>query len=661
MEKSFNTENLHCSESFNTTNVIPKMSKTVKFKQLKQQENLMKQNSLMDINLPIALESLSIEILSNLNLNIAKQRALIRNISTKTVQNPLKYTTHPLSSSLRFKQSNSSISINKFKELENKTRKTSSTIRVNFDEKDSIYNIDSLKHFNPRIQVEKNICKKSSEDSLISQEYFDKNSVLDRINTKRVSFKPIKELTTEDESTRKDSNESTFKIFSTSTIRRKSQNSNKKFITSKFCSSQEMKEVESSKVECIDNEVADEDKNTNNNILIIKAAEEINSKFLPENIINCPNEDSDYGSEISDSSEMGNITITKAKESSSSVKTLADYHTNNKDYFINVNNNINNYSSRDNEDTLVNFDSLSNEVISFWYNNSNEEEYNKYVIENLKVVLKLQPFFHSEKYSKLVEKTLSDITCNKERLLKCLNFDLLKEALPNKLDTLILDIDETLIHSELLKEEDFLRLQSESISEEEYNNLVRSLGYDSLIDNRLIGVIVRPGLFNFLQSLTSKYNLAVFSAGSRDYVENVLNSLKIKSMFYLILCGEETINIGKAFFIKDVSLVNEMDRQWNIEYTENKLEVKDREFILIDNNIFSFAKDISNGILISSFYNNKYDEALPDLKDFIEDLKVIKESDVSRRENTLSNQIENHFCFQSLMNVFSEQGINNNL
>ena len=63
------------------------------------------------------------------------------------------------------------------------------------------------------------------------------------------------------------------------------------------------------------------------------------------------------------------------------------------------------------------------------------------------------------------------------------------------------------------------------------------------------------------------------------------------------------------------------------------------DLILIDNSIFAFANQLSNGILISSFYNDKNDCMLQNLIGYLDMLINVKDVRQVNKENF---QFENY-------------------
>ena len=180
------------------------------------------------------------------------------------------------------------------------------------------------------------------------------------------------------------------------------------------------------------------------------------------------------------------------------------------------------------------------------------------------------------------------------------SFNLLENKKNKK--TLILDLDETLIHSDL----DLI-----------YKNHIITLYFDSEDDdekNIPIPLILRPGLFDFLNYAKEKFELIIFTASHKNYADKIIDYIeKEKKYFSLRLYREHCIFIKPGLYIKDLRIFKNRDL---------------KNIVLIDNSIFSFAHQLSNGILVTSFYNDDNDFFLYNLKEYlsycIEDCKDVR-------------------------------------
>ena len=244
-------------------------------------------------------------------------------------------------------------------------------------------------------------------------------------------------------------------------------------------------------------------------------------------------------------------------------------------------------STLDSEETSMSFEEKEKEnYLSF------EESFQKYYVDSsqnyngnfdnyIQKGLKLISLFPKEEnYIKEIEKISQ-------------SFLLKENNNPNK-KTLILDLDETLIHSDL----DFI-----------FKKHITTLYFDSdeegnLEKNIPIPLILRPNLFEFLNNVYEKYELIIFTASNKNYADKIIDYIeKDKKYFSLRLYREHCIFIKPGIYIKDLRIFNNRNL---------------KNVILIDNSIFSFANQLNNGILITSFYNDKCDSFLLSLIDYLE-------------------------------------------
>jgi len=118
-----------------------------------------------------------------------------------------------------------------------------------------------------------------------------------------------------------------------------------------------------------------------------------------------------------------------------------------------------------------------------------------------------------------------------------------------------------------------------------------------------IPLILRPGLFDFLNYAKEKFELIIFTASHKNYADKIIDYIeKEKKYFSLRLYREHCIFIKPGLYIKDLRIFKNRDL---------------KNIVLIDNSIFSFAHQLSNGILVTSFYNDEDDCFLINLKDYL--------------------------------------------
>ncbi|XP_010460753.1 PREDICTED: probable C-terminal domain small phosphatase [Camelina sativa] len=153
--------------------------------------------------------------------------------------------------------------------------------------------------------------------------------------------------------------------------------------------------------------------------------------------------------------------------------------------------------------------------------------------------------------------------------------------------TIILDLDETLVHS---------------------TTQIPGVKYDFMVMVKMemeimpIFVVKRPGVTEFLDRLGENYKVAVFTAGLEDYASQVLDKIDknhvISQRLYRDSCTE--VN-GK--YAKDLSLVVGEDL---------------RSALIVDDNPSSYSLQPENGVPIKAFVDDLQDQELLKLVEFFE-------------------------------------------
>lgn len=191
----------------------------------------------------------------------------------------------------------------------------------------------------------------------------------------------------------------------------------------------------------------------------------------------------------------------------------------------------------------------------------------------------------------------------------------------------ILDMDECLIHSQFFnpsganvyahqvarasrKNQDF-----ESMQQVETFNF-------TLPDGDLVQVNKRPFLDEFLDKVSSKYETHIFTAAMEVYAGPLLDILdpdgdKIAKRWFRESCVFD--NKTRAY-VKNLNALPLTQRRQQLPIEFN-LSPKDLpRVVLVDNNPLSFLSNPSNGILVSSFFNDPTDKTLPAVVDLLDEL-----------------------------------------
>jgi Dullard-like phosphatase family protein len=148
--------------------------------------------------------------------------------------------------------------------------------------------------------------------------------------------------------------------------------------------------------------------------------------------------------------------------------------------------------------------------------------------------------------------------------------------------TIALDLDETLIFS--------------------YELPVEGEDGDEL---RLV-VHARPGAQDFLERLSTKYEILIFTAAEESYAQEAVALLDPKGRFVSrLLTRQHCIRIGEDVLVKDLRILGDRDLE---------------RVLIADNEICSFAFQLSHGIPVPPYTGAEEDNELSSLADYLEAL-----------------------------------------
>ena len=198
------------------------------------------------------------------------------------------------------------------------------------------------------------------------------------------------------------------------------------------------------------------------------------------------------------------------------------------------------------------------------------------------------------KTSKKKKKGMSDErVINKEALIppECTKVPYIPEKINNKQKTLVIDLDETLVHSYFEKEPP-------------YNP---DISFDIEISGITIHIstLIRPGAYQFLEKLSNIYEIVIFTASLSQYAIPLLNEFDKNNFCKYKLFREHCYtfdNKGNPGYVKDLSKLN---RDLN-------------NIIIIDNNPDCYFLNKENGIPIKTWLNDRNDKELFKLLPYLE-------------------------------------------
>jgi len=188
--------------------------------------------------------------------------------------------------------------------------------------------------------------------------------------------------------------------------------------------------------------------------------------------------------------------------------------------------------------------------------------------------------------------------------------------------TLVLDLDETLVHSGFLP----FSCPSDVVIKIELENEIHD-----------IHVLVRPGVKEFLEKMSKKYEIVIFTASLAKYADPLLDIIDKQGYCPFRLFREHCTLINTAF-VKDLKRLGR--------------ELKD--IIIVDNSPISYALNPDNGLPILSWFEDKNDRELYNITPVLEFLSEV--NDV--REYIKKIVVNNEINFTKAMSVINQ--FNNN-
>jgi CTD small phosphatase-like protein 2 len=255
-------------------------------------------------------------------------------------------------------------------------------------------------------------------------------------------------------------------------------------------------------------------------------------------------------------------------------------------------------------------------------------------------------------YSDYVQMTLSQISqIKKLKFEYALEDKNLYKGVPdysnqtrNGRKVLLLDLDETLVHSdfngEFINDKSnkydaiikFKETESDfekNIEEECYER--RRMKLEKIEDEEKeykVGIFVRRGAKQFLAEVSKYFEVGIFTASVKEYADAVIDYLDPnKELIKFRLYRNNCINVNDRIYVKDLRIIKGVDL---------------KDILLIDNSMYSFTCQLKNGILINSFYNDKNDIELYNVLGYLLNF-ILKVNDV-RMIN------EQFFNFQKISN-----------
>lgn len=172
----------------------------------------------------------------------------------------------------------------------------------------------------------------------------------------------------------------------------------------------------------------------------------------------------------------------------------------------------------------------------------------------------------------------------------------------------VLDMDECLIHSQFMPGGPGAKLAHQVQQRGSWNS---SHSVDtfhiSLPDGEQVKVHERPHIHDFLKEVSSKYETHLFTAAMPVYAQPVIQKLDPHGTIFTQCWYRESCEWDEdtGAYVKNLDILRDCLKKT----------------VLVDNNPLSFLSQPHNGILVSSFYNDPNDAALPAVLDMLAELE----------------------------------------
>ena len=245
--------------------------------------------------------------------------------------------------------------------------------------------------------------------------------------------------------------------------------------------------------------------------------------------------------------------------------------------------------------------SQNTDIVKKQYNKGKNNKFSKSVIEQAKNALNNNNnnLYNNTTYNILnnnLEKNNNNINSNKNRGVS--------EDNNNNHKILVIDLDETLIHTSFQKIEkpDLQILLDSSISKKNITNKNNNNGIP--IPKPVEAYIrIRPGVDEFLSQMSKYYDIYVYSASSKNYLNTIIKNIDKNNIIKECFCREDCI-----MYVEDCEEdFDKPNNKYNYIKDLKKINKDLRNIVFIDNNAISFKLQEKNGIPIKSWYDDYED------------------------------------------------------
>ncbi|XBW38591.1 hypothetical protein QEN19_004180 [Hanseniaspora menglaensis] len=222
---------------------------------------------------------------------------------------------------------------------------------------------------------------------------------------------------------------------------------------------------------------------------------------------------------------------------------------------------------------------------------------------------------------------------------------LIPQSVMSRRKILILDLDETLIHSTNISEEPLISSKSaqkiEFFQTEVSFRLPKNTHIPSIFANSqklnnskatketdittIYKIKQRPHLIQFLKTCNLWYDMIIYTASLREYSEPIINHLEyLSGVSFKGRLYRNDCKVSAGGYVKPLDHILRLD----FIGSSNNKKVGKEGMVILDNMAVSFQDDVSNGIEVESWYSRPDDIELLKLLPLLEGLRNV--ADVRR-------------------------------
>jgi len=166
--------------------------------------------------------------------------------------------------------------------------------------------------------------------------------------------------------------------------------------------------------------------------------------------------------------------------------------------------------------------------------------------------------------------------------------------------TLVLDLDETLVHCTVEQTPD---------ADLTFPVVFHGMEY-------IVHVKLRPHVFEFLEKICNKFEVVVFTASQKVYADELLNRIDPEGKYIQHRLFRESCLAVEGNFLKDL---NVLGRDMS-------------KMVLVDNSPHAFGYQVDNGIPIESWFDDPTDTELLKLEKYLQTLHTVSDVRSSVRQ-----------------------------